>query len=131
MLTVRLQGPSLIKKRSSLRIIVLQLLSTLTSSARSTRSPYQSSFPRLRIQCPILVVWFHTTHIGFHCLRCVVIVLHLSSWSGNPHLFLSSFNPYLSDPLTLLLLIYLSHDVVFPLSFLSHDIIIVLLILQG
>ena len=43
-----------------------------------------------------------TTHIGFHCIRCVVIVLHLSSWSDDPHILLSSFNPYLSDPLTLL-----------------------------
>ena len=69
------------------------------------------------------------THIGFRCIQCVVIVPHLSSWSDNPHLFLSSFNPYLSDPLTLPSLIHLSHDVVFPLFSLSHDIIIVLLIL--
>ena len=71
------------------------------------------------------------THIGFRCLWGVVIILHLLSWSDNPHLLLSSFNPYLSDPLTPLLLIYPSHDVVFPLSFLSHGIIVVLLILQS
>ena len=42
------------------------------------------------------------THIGFYCNQCVIIVLCLSSWSDNPHFLLSSFNPYLSDPLTLL-----------------------------
>ena len=72
-----------------------------------------------------------TTHIGFRCIRGVVIVLRLSSWSDDPRLLLSSFNPYLSDPLTLILLIYRSHDDIFPLSFLSHGIIVVLLILQS
>ena len=71
------------------------------------------------------------THIGFHCIWCVVIVLHLLSWSDDLLLLLFSFNPYLSDPLTLLSLIHLSHDVVLLLSSLSHDIIVVLLILQS
>ena len=70
-------------------------------------------------------------HIGFCYIWCVVIVLHLSSWSGDPHLLLSSFNPYLSDPLTLLSLIHLSHDDVFLLFSLSHKILVVLLILQS
>ena len=72
-----------------------------------------------------------TTHIGFRCIWCVVIVLHLSSWSDDPHLLLSSFNPYLSDPLPLLSLIHFSHDVVLPLFSLSHDTIIVLLMLEA
>ena len=70
-------------------------------------------------------------HISFRCIQCVIIVLHLSSWSDDPHLFLSSFNPYLSDSLTLLSLIHLSHNVVFPLFPLSHNTLIVLLILQS
>ena len=72
---------------------------------------------------------FLTTHIDFRCTWCVVTVLRLSSWSDNPHLFLSLFNPYLSDPLALLSLIHLSHDVVSPLFSLSHNIVVVLLIL--
>ena len=57
---------------------------------------------------------FLTTHIGFCCIQCVVIVLHLVSWSDNPHQFPSSFNPYLSDPLTLLSLIHDSHNDFLP-----------------
>ena len=83
------------------------------------------------VYLPVLVVCVLTTHIGFHCIRCVVIVLRLSSWSDDPHLLLSSFNPYLFDSLTLLLLTHLSHDVVFLLFSLSHNIIAVLLILQS
>ena len=79
--------------------------------------------------CLVMVVCFLTTHIGFRCIQCVTIVLLLSSWSDDPCLLLSSFNSYLSDPLTLPSLIHLSHDVVFPLFSLSHDLIIVLLIL--
>ena len=71
------------------------------------------------------------THIGFRCIWCVIIVLHLSSWSGDPHLFLFLFNPYLPDPLTLPSLIHLSHNIVSPLFSLSHNTIIVLLILQS
>ena len=63
------------------------------------------------------------THIGFCHIQCVVIVLHSTSWSDNPQPLLSSFNPYLSDPLTLPSLIHNSHDVVSLLFFLSHDII--------
>ena len=58
----------------------------------------------------------------------MVIVLHLLSWSDDPHLLLSSFNPCLSDPPTFLLLIHDSHNDVLPLYFLSHDIIVVLTI---
>ena len=130
---IRLQRPSLIKEKGllTLRIKILQLLSILTSSVHPTHPSYQSPFPCLRVYLPVLVVYVLTTHIGFRCIRCVVIILHLSSWSDNPHLFLSSFNPYLSDPLTLLSLIHLSHNVVLPLSSLSHDTIIVLLIVQS
>ena len=71
------------------------------------------------------------THIGFRCIWCVVNALRLSSWSDDPLLLLSSFNPYLSDPLTLLSVIHLSHDGVFLLFSLSHDILVVLLILQS
>ena len=71
------------------------------------------------------------THLGFRGIRCVTIVLLLLSWSDDPHLLLSSFNPYLSDPLTLLSLIHLSHNDVFLLFSLSHDILVVLLILQS
>ena len=130
MLTVRLPDPFLIKEDLlALQVRILWLLSTLTSSARSTCPPYQSSFPRLRVHFPVLVVCVLTTHIGFRCIQCVVIVLCLSSWSDDPQLFLSSFNPYLSDPLTLPLLIHLSHNVVSLLFSPSHNIIIVLLIL--
>ena len=132
MLMVRLEGPSLIKEgRLALRIKILRLLSTSTSSARSIHPSYQSPFSRLRVHLPVLVMCVLTTHIGFRCIRCVDIVLRLSSWSDDPHLLLSSFNLYLSDPLTLLLLTHLSHDVVFLLSSLSHDLIVVLLILQS
>ena len=72
-------------------------------------------------------VFSHDPH-WLPCIQCVVIVLLLVSWSDNPHLLLSSFNPYLSDPHTLLLLIHDSHNVVFPLFSLSHDSIAVLLI---
>ena len=114
----------------TLRIKILRLLSTLTSSACSACSPYQSSFPCLRVYLPVLVVCVLMTHIGFHCIRCVIIVLRLSPWSDNPYLLLSPFNPYLSDPLTLPSLIHLSHNVVSPLFSLSHNIIIVLPILR-
>ena len=132
MLIVRHQHPFLIKESSShLWILILQLLSTFTSSARSVRLPFSSSFPCLRVHFPVLVICILMTHIGFHWIWGVVIVLHLSSWSDDPHLFLSSFNPYLSDPLPLLLLIHHSHNVLSPLFFLSHDIIIVLLTFEG
>ena len=62
----------------------------------------------------ILEVYFSTTHISFHCIWCVITVPHWSSWSDDPHLLLSSFKPYLSDPLTLLSLIHLSHSDVLP-----------------
>ena len=132
MLMVRFPDPSLIKEDLlTLRIKILQLLSTLTSSVRLTCPTYQSSFPRLRVHLPVMVVCVLTTHIGLRCLQCVVIVLRLSPWSDNPYLLLSSFNPYLSDPLALLSLTYISHDVVFPFFFLSHNTIIVLLILRS
>ena len=70
------------------------------------------------------------THISFHCTWCAVIVLHFASWSDDPHILLSSFDPYLSDPLTLLLLIHDFHDGVLPLFSLSHNIIVVLLIIR-
>ena len=130
MLTVRPQGSSLLKERSShppgQDPPVTQ---HSTSSAHSACPPYQYFFPHLRVHFPVLVVCVLMTYIGFCCIRCVVIVLRLSSWSDDPHLFLSSFNPYQSDPLTLPLLIHLSHNVVSPLFPPSHDIIVVLLIL--
>ena len=95
----------------------LQLLvSTFTSSARLTHPSYQFPFSRLRVYLPVLVVCVLMTHISFCCIQCVVIVLSLSSWSDNPLLLLSSFNPYLSDPLTLSSLIHLSHNDASPLS---------------
>ena len=132
MLTVRLEGPSLIKERSSRPSDQDPLITQHSHLIGPLYSPsYQSPFSRLRVYLPVLVVCVLTTHIGFHCIRCVVIVLHLSSWSDDPHLLLFSFNPYLSDPLTLLSLIHLSHDDVFLLFSLSHDIIVVFLILQS
>ena len=129
---VRLEGPSLIKERSSRPSDQdPPITQPLTSSARSIHPSYQPLFSRLRVYLPVLVVCILTTHIGFRCIRGVVIVPHLSSWSDDPHLLLSSFNPYLSDPLTLLLLTHLSHDVVFLLFSLSHDIVVILLILQS
>ena len=117
MLTVRPQDPSLIKERSSHppdhNLLITQhshLVGPLCLLS------FQSSFPRLRVHLPVLVMCVLMTHIGFGCIWCVVIILHLSSWSDDPCLFLSLFNPYLSDPLTLLLLIHLSHSVVLPFS---------------
>ena len=89
-----------------------------------------SILPTSQAPHPVLVVCFLMTHISFHCIWYVIIVLHLSSGSDNPHLLLSLFNPYLSDPLTLLSLIHLSHNNAFPLFSLSHDIIVVLLIFR-
>ena len=113
----------------ALRIKILRLLSTLTSLARSIHPSYQSPFSHLRVYLPVLVVCVLTTHTSFRCIRCVVIVLHFSSWSDDPHFLLSSFNPYLSVPLPLLSLIHLSHGDVFLLFSLSHNILVVLLIL--
>ena len=59
------------------------------------------------------------------------MVLEPLGSNNDPHLFLSSFNPYLSDPLTLLSIIHLSHYGVFLLFSLSHDTLVVLLILQS
>ena len=129
---VRLEGPSLIKERFSHppdQDPPITQHSRLIGPFNSPVLPIP--FSRLRVYLPVLVVCVLTTHIGFRCIRCVVIVLHLSSWSDDPGLLLSSFNPYLSDPLTLLLLTHFSHDVVLLLFSLSHDIIVVLLILQS
>ena len=131
MLTFRLQSPSLIKERSSRPPDQAPLITQHSHLIGLLDSPVLP-IPLLTSQgLPSCFgsVCSHT-HIGFRYIRCVVIVFRLSSWSGDPHLFLSSFNPYLSDPLPLLLLIHLSHDDVFLLFSLSHDILIVLLILQ-
>ena len=129
---VRLEGPSLIKERSSRPSDRDPPITQHSHLIGPLYSPsYQSPFSCLRVYLPVLVVCVLTTHIGFRCIRCVVIVLHFSSWADDPHFLLSSFNPYLSDPLTLLLLTHLSHDVVFLLFSLSHDLIVVLLILQS
>ena len=131
MLIVRLQDSFLIKEiLLALWTLILWLLSTLTSSAHSACLPSPSSFSCFRVHLPVLGVCVPTTHISFCCTQCVIIVFHLSPWSDNPHPFLSSFNPYLSDPLTLPSFIHLSHDAVFPLFSLSHDAIVVLLILR-
>ena len=132
MLTFRLQGPSLIKERSSRPpdqdppiTQHSHLIGLLNSPVSSITLPTSQGLP------PCFGSVFLTTHIGFRCIRCVVIVLRLSSWSDDPHLLLSLFNPYLSDPLPLLSLIHLSHDDVFLLFSPSHDILVVLLILQS
>ena len=127
---VSFEAPSLIKERSSrppdphLPITQHSYLSGLHLRPSLLPILCMVQGPRL-----VLEVCFLTTHIGFRCIRCVVIVLHLVSWSDDPLLLLSSFNPYLSDPLTLLSLIHDSHNVVLPLFSLSHNIIVVLLII--
>ena len=130
MLTFRLQGPSLIKERSSRPPDQDPLV---TRHSHLIGSPNLPTLPISLLTSQGLPSCFGMcvlmTHIGSRCIQCVVIVLHLSSWSDDPHLFLSSFNPYLSDPLTLPLLIHLSHNVVSLLFSPSHNIIIVLLIL--
>ena len=130
-LTVRLQTPFLIKERSSHppdHNPPITQHSHLIGPLCSLILPIL--LPTSQGPLPVLVVCVLTTHIGFCCIWCVVIVFHLSSWSDDPHLSLSSFNSYLSDPLTLLWLIHLSHDVVSPLFSRSHHIIIVLLTLR-
>ena len=132
MLMVGLPDPSLIKERFSRPSDQDPLVTQHSHLISPLDLPILPiPLPRLRVYLPVLAVCILTTHIGFRCIWCVVIVLCLSSWSDNPLLLLSSFNPYLSDPLTLLSLIHLSHDVVLPLFSLSHDTIVVLLILQS
>ena len=132
MLPIRFQDPSFIKERSfrppdhsppithHLHLIGPPNLAHLVNPLPTSQGPLSCSGS----------VFSHDPHwlllplVGHYCSL-------LSSWSGDPRCLLSSFNPYLSDPLTLLLLIHLSHDVVLPLFFLSHDIIVVLLILQS
>ena len=131
MLMIWLQASPLIKERSSRPLDHNPLI---TQHSHLIGLPcsltFLSTLPMSQGLHPVLVVCSLMTHIGFHCIRCIVIVPHLSSWSDNPHLLLSSFNPYLPDPLTLLLLIHLSHNNAFPLFSLSHDIIVVLLIFR-
>ena len=131
MLTVRLQGSSLSKERSSRppdSNPPITQPSHLIDPLCSLTSPYLSHVSGVHLL--VLVTCVLTTHLSFCCIRCVVIVLCLSSWSDDPHLFLSSLNPYLSDPLALPSLIHLSHNVVSPLFSPSHNIIVVLLILR-
>ena len=132
MLTFRLKGPSLIKERSSRPLDQDPPVTQHSHLIGPFNSPVLP-IPLLtsRVYLPILEVCVLTTLIGFHCIQCAVIVLHLLSWSDDPLLLLFSFNPYLSDPLTLFPLIHLYHNVVLLLFSLSHNTIVVLLILQS
>ena len=117
MLTVRLQVLFLIKERSSHPLeghplVTHPSLHIGPASSLLLLIHHLSQGPHL-----ILEVCFHTTHIGFHCIQCVVIIICLLSLSENPCLLISPFKPYLSDPPTLLLLIHLSHNNVFHFVF--------------
>ena len=107
---------------------ILQLLILPYSSARPLCFSFHSSITCLRVHILFWKYVFSTTHIGFHCIWCVVTILHLSSWSDNSHFLPSSFKHYLSDPLTLPSLIHLSHDIINVLLIfreLSHYLVMV------
>ena len=108
MLTVRLQSPFLIKERSS--------------RPPGRNPPITQHFYLIGLLYSLTFPITPPTSQGPHPVLAV--------FSHDPHLLLSPFNPYLSDPLTLFLLMHLSHNVVSPLFSLSHDIIIVLLTLR-
>ena len=107
----RLQGPSLIKERSS---------------CPSDQDPLITQHSHLigPLDSPTLPISLPTSQGLPSCFGGVC--------SHDPHrLPWYPFNPYLPDPLTLLLIIHLSHDGVFCLFSLSHDTLIVLLTLQS
>ena len=126
MLTVRLQVLFLIKERSSHPLeghplVTHPSLHIGPASSLLLLIHHLSQGPHL-----ILEVCFHTTHIGFHCIQCVVIIICLLSLSENPCLLISPFKPYLSDPPTLLFDYSSLSRRDCPLVLDSHEFIVVL-----
>ena len=129
---VRLEGPSLIKERSSrpsdqdppitqhshlISLLDSPILPTTLLTPQGLSSRFGSVCSHDPHRLPLYLV----------CRYCSSFIILVRRPTSSP----ISFNPYLSDPLTLLLLIHLSHHDVFLLFSLSHDIIVVLLILQS
>ena len=133
MLMVRLEGPSLIKERSSRPSdqdppitqhshLIGPLDSPVLPTTLLTLQGLPSCFGSMCSHDPH---WLPLYPVCHYCSSFVILARRPTS---SP-IFI--FNPYMSDPLTLLLLTHPSHDVVFLLFSLSHGLIIVLLILQS
>ena len=129
MLMVRLEGPFLIKERSShpsdqdppitqCSHLIGPLDSPILPTTLLTPQGLSSRFGSVCSHDPHRLLLYPVCR---YCSSFIILVRRATS----------SFNLYLSDPLTLLSLIHLSHNDVFLLFSLSHDTIIVLLILQS